>query len=77
MLTSYFQDKYIEQVPAKRLGHTGKSTKGFKAIPLGISEHDGQVLTKVKRRAHRLDMGLFNFLGIRFGWSSVIGLIPA
>ncbi|KAL7940370.1 hypothetical protein V8C42DRAFT_337755 [Trichoderma barbatum] len=22
-------------------------------------------------------MSLFNFLGIRFGWSSVIGLIPA
>jgi hypothetical protein len=34
-------------------------------------------LTKVKRRAWRLDMALFSFLGIRFGWGSVLGIIPA
>ncbi|KAH6604032.1 hypothetical protein Trco_007478 [Trichoderma cornu-damae] len=73
------EDPYFEQVPATRLDGrpTGKVTKRKKALPPGISEHDGQVLTKVKRRAYRLDMCLFNFLGIRFGWSSVIGLIPA
>ncbi|UKZ78197.1 hypothetical protein TrVFT333_005932 [Trichoderma virens FT-333] len=73
------EDPYFEQVPATRLDGrpTGKVKKRKKALPPGISEHDGQVLTKVKRRAYRLDMCLFNFLGIRFGWSSVIGLIPA
>ncbi|KKP00545.1 hypothetical protein THAR02_07349 [Trichoderma harzianum] len=73
------EDPYFEQVPATRLDGrpTGKVKKRKKALPPGISEHDGQVLTKVKRRAYRLDMSLFNFLGIRFGWSSVIGLIPA
>ncbi|UKZ68991.1 uncharacterized protein TrAtP1_010010 [Trichoderma atroviride] len=73
------EDPYFEQVPATRLDGrpTGKFKKRKKALPPGISEHDGQVLTKVKRRAYRLDMSLFNFMGIRFGWSSVIGLIPA
>ncbi|KAL6862067.1 hypothetical protein J3F83DRAFT_746627 [Trichoderma novae-zelandiae] len=73
------EDPYFEQVPATRLDGrpTGKVKKRKKALPPGISEHDGQVLTKVKRRAYRLDMSLFNFLGIRFGWSSVIGLVPA
>ncbi|KAL7928914.1 hypothetical protein V8C35DRAFT_316841 [Trichoderma chlorosporum] len=73
------EDPYFEQVPATRLDGrpSGKVKKRKKALPPGISDHDGQVLTKVKRRAYRLDMSLFNFLGIRFGWSSVIGLIPA
>jgi Domain of unknown function (DUF4112) len=30
----------------------------------------------VKRRAYRLDMSLCNFCGIRFGWSSIIALLP-
>lgn len=46
------------------------------ALPAGISDHDGKVLTKVKRRAHWLDMGLLNCCGIKFGWSSVIAIIP-
>ena len=58
-----FQDPYFEQVPATRLNGkpTGKMTK----------------LTKAKRRAYRLDMALFSFLGVRFGWGSAIGIIPA
>lgn len=73
------EDPYFEQVPATRLdGKPSKKTKKRrKALPPGISEHDGQVLTKVKRRAYRLDMALFSFLGVRFGWGSAIGLIPA
>ncbi|KAI9777837.1 MAG: hypothetical protein M1839_008514 [Geoglossum umbratile] len=73
-------DPYFETVPATRLNGKRKKKKGKKlpkAIPPGISDHDAQILTKVKRRAYRLDMCLFNFLGIRFGWSSVIGLVPA
>jgi len=72
-------DPYFESVPATRLdGRPSKKPKKIrKALPAGISEHDGKVLTKVKRRAYRLDMSLFNCCGIRFGWSSVIGIIPA
>ncbi|KAL3965334.1 hypothetical protein ACCO45_002338 [Purpureocillium lilacinum] len=73
------EDPYFEQVPATRLDGrpTGKVKKRKKALPPGISEHDGKVLTKVKRRAHRLDLALCSFLGVRFGWSSVIALVPA
>jgi hypothetical protein len=71
-------DPYFEQVPATRLDGrpSTKTKKRRKALPAGLSEHDGKVLTKVKRRAYRLDMSLFNFCGIRFGWSSVIGIVP-
>jgi hypothetical protein len=72
------EDPYFETVPATRLNGrpSGKMKKRRKALPAGISEYDGKVLTKVKRRAYRLDMSLFNCCGIRFGWSSLIGIIP-
>jgi len=72
------EDAYFETVPATRLDGrpTGKTKKRRKALPAGISDHDAKVLTKVKRRAYRLDMSLFSCCGIRFGWSSVIGLFP-
>ncbi len=41
-----------------------------------FSEHDANVLDKVKRRAHRLDYA-FNICGIRLGWGSIMGFIPA
>jgi hypothetical protein len=77
-LTHFLQDPYFEQVPASRLGwrRDKKLKKRRKALPPGISEQDGKVLTKVKRRAYRLDMALFSFLGVRFGWSSAIGIVP-
>ncbi|ENH73079.1 hypothetical protein FOC1_g10008574 [Fusarium oxysporum f. sp. cubense race 1] len=73
------EDPYFEDVPATRLDGTptGKVKKRKKALPPGISENDGKVLTKVKRRAYRLDLALFSCCGIRFGWGSVLGLIPA
>lgn len=72
------EDPYFESIPATRLDGkpNGKMKKRRKALPLGISEHDGKVLTKVKRRAYRLDMGLFSCCGIKFGWGSIIGIIP-
>ncbi|OJK01712.1 hypothetical protein ASPACDRAFT_41975 [Aspergillus aculeatus ATCC 16872] len=72
------EDPYFEEVPASRLGRAfGKKTqKRRKAIPPGLSDHDQKVLTQVKRRAYRLDYSLFNLCGLRFGWGSVIGLIP-
>ncbi|KAJ4264757.1 hypothetical protein NW762_005000 [Fusarium torreyae] len=73
------EDPYFEHVPATRLDGTptGKVKKRKKALPPGISDNDGKVLTKVKRRAYRLDLALFSCCGIRFGWGSVLGLIPA
>lgn len=73
------EDPYFEAVPATRLNGqpSGKVKKRKKALPPGISEHDAKILTKVKRRAYRLDLSLFNCCGIRFGWSSAIALVPA
>lgn len=72
------KDPYFEEVPVYgRDGRpTGKVKKQKKGLPQGLSEHDGTVLKKVRRRAYRLDMSLFNLFGIRFGWSSVVGIIP-
>lgn len=74
------EDPYFETLPATRLDGSksdSKVKKRRKALPPGISEHDAKVLTKVKRRAYRLDMSLFSFAGMSFGWGSVIGFIPA
>ncbi|KAF3384921.1 hypothetical protein F1880_002579 [Penicillium rolfsii] len=72
------EDPYFEEVPASRLGKAfGKKTqRRRKAIPPGLSEKDAKILTQVKRRAYRLDYALFNLCGVRFGWGSVIGLVP-
>jgi hypothetical protein len=48
-----------------------------KLIPAYIPEHDALILAKVRKRAYKLDMALFTFAGVRFGWSSVIGIVPA
>ncbi|THY34692.1 hypothetical protein D6D00_00048 [Aureobasidium pullulans] len=55
----------------------GKQKKVKKTVPAYIPEHDADVLAKMRRRAYRLDMSLFEFLGTRFGWSSIIGIVPA
>ncbi|KAL8993181.1 MAG: hypothetical protein Q9169_006537 [Polycauliona sp. 2 TL-2023] len=47
-----------------------------KDVPLGISPADAKVLLAVRRRAYRLDNSI-NICGLRFGLSSVVGLIPA
>lgn len=73
-----FQNPFEEEVPVYgRDGRpTGKVKKRKRPIPPEFSAHDGAILKKVRRRAYRLDMSLFNCCGIRFGWSSVIGIIP-
>lgn len=79
ILTLHRQDPYFEQVPATRLDGTPskKVKRRKKALPPGISDHDAKVLTKVKRRAYRLDNSLCNCCGVKFGWGSVIALFPA
>lgn len=69
---------FEEQVPVlDRYGHeTGKSKTRKRGFPEGLTNNDLKVLKKVRKRAYRLDMSLFNCCGIRFGWSSVIGFLP-
>lgn len=54
----------------------GKHKKVKKQIPAYIPENDALILAKMRKRSYRLDMCLFNLFGIRFGWSSVLGIIP-
>ena len=77
-ITDIFQDPYFETVQATDANGRpyGKARKQKKPVPEGISAHDAKVLTKVKRRAYRLDNAI-NICGIKFGWSSIIGFIPA
>lgn len=53
----------------------GRTKKVKKQIPDYIPEHDALILAKVRKRAYRLDVA-FNFFFLRFGVSSVVGLIP-
>jgi len=64
-------DPYFEYRPNKR----GKLKKVKKQIPAYIPEHDAAILAKVRKMAYRLDMQ-HSILGMRFGWSTVIGAIP-
>ncbi|KAL8868527.1 MAG: hypothetical protein Q9174_004933 [Haloplaca sp. 1 TL-2023] len=47
-----------------------------KDVPLGISPADAKVLLAVRRRSYRLDNSI-SICGLRFGLSSLVGLIPA
>lgn len=48
-----------------------------KDIPAYIPSQEANILAKARKTAYRLDYALFTFAGIRFGWSAVIGLVPA
>ncbi|PNS19203.1 hypothetical protein CAC42_2380 [Sphaceloma murrayae] len=67
-------DPYFTKVTDPR---TGKEKKMKKQIPDYIPDHDALILAKMRNRSYKLDMCLFEIAGIRFGWSSVIGLVPA
>lgn len=41
-----------------------------------IPKADAEVLTKVKRRAYRLDNAI-SICGMRVGWGAIIGFVPA
>lgn len=69
-----YEEEY--QVYDKNGRATGKIKTRKRPLPVGLSDNDAQVLKNVRKRAYRLDMALFNLCGLRFGWSSVIGIIP-
>jgi len=78
LVANQSQDPYFETVPATRLGGLYKTKKKTRrALPPGLTPEEEKILTKAKRRAYRVDLSLGSFLGTRFGWGSVIGLIPA
>ncbi|KAF2004212.1 hypothetical protein P154DRAFT_51240 [Amniculicola lignicola CBS 123094] len=68
-------DPFYENIPHPR--KPGKTKKVKKQVPAYIPSHDAEILARARKTAYRLDYSLFNFLGFRFGWSSVIGLVPA
>jgi len=69
------QDPYYEVIPHPTKPNKTKKVK--KEIAAYIPAHDADVLAKARKTASRLDYALFTFAGIRFGWSSIIGLVPA
>ncbi|KAF2743534.1 hypothetical protein M011DRAFT_471286 [Sporormia fimetaria CBS 119925] len=68
-------DPYYMEVPNPK--RPGKMKKVKRQIPDYIPTEDAKILAQARKRAYKLDYSLFNFLGLRFGWSSVIALAPA
>jgi len=68
-------DPYYEEIPHPK--KPGKTKKVKKDIPAYIPSQEANVLAKARKTAYRLDYALFTFLGIRFGWAAIIGLVPA
>ncbi|KAH9838456.1 uncharacterized protein C8Q71DRAFT_751365 [Rhodofomes roseus] len=53
----------------------GRQKRRKRDLPPGLTPRDAQILKSVNRRAHYLDKG-FRILGMRFGWTFVVGIIP-
>jgi hypothetical protein len=64
-------DPYFEYRPDRK----GRMKKVRKQIPSYIPEADAKILANVRKWAYRLDVK-HNILGMRFGWSAIIGTIP-
>lgn len=70
------EDPYDEEIPHEELHfYQKKGSKRRRRPGSNLPGHDRQVLEKVMKRAHRLDL-LLNFCGFRTGWLGIIGLIP-
>ncbi|KAF2835346.1 hypothetical protein M501DRAFT_907664, partial [Patellaria atrata CBS 101060] len=55
----------------------GRTKKVIRELPPYVPQGDSLILSKMRTRAYNLDCSLFNLFGVRFGWSSVLGIIPA
>ncbi|EGS17759.1 uncharacterized protein CTHT_0071050 [Thermochaetoides thermophila DSM 1495] len=71
-------DPYYERVPVYgKDGSVIKYKLQERAPPPGLSEHDQQVLKRVQKKARRFDTCFSCCCGmVKFGWSSIFGLIP-
>jgi hypothetical protein len=70
------QNPYEETIEVRDRHGNIKKKKQKRGIPPYLSAQDAKVLKRVRARAYKLDMSLFNCCGIRFGWSSVVAIIP-
>jgi len=88
-MTSYLQkagtklfaehlEQYQPQDPLYEVytDNRGKQRRRKREIPPGLSARDAKILKSVQRRAHYLDKG-FSICGFRFGWTFIIGIVPA
>jgi hypothetical protein len=66
----------LETAPATPLGMTKTIRPQRKYSPPGLTKEEAEILKNVKRRAHLLDLCLFNCCGIGIGWGTVVGFIP-
>jgi hypothetical protein len=73
--THYLEKPYPNNISPRRRG-IKTMKKATKAIIPGLTEEETKILHRVKQRAHRLDLCLFNCCGIRFGWGAAVGMIP-
>ncbi|CUM46162.1 unnamed protein product [Debaryomyces fabryi] len=70
------EDPYYEYVPIDvRKNEKVQYKKIPRRVPDGLSKNDETILHKVKKKAYRYDMW-FSFLGIKFGFTNVVGIIP-
>lgn len=64
-------------MPVTKNGRVVKHKMQERPIPAGLSRNDAKILRRVRKRAYRWDMGFrCCCCSLKFGWSSVIGLIP-
>lgn len=70
------EDPYYEFVPiGVDKNEKTKYKKITRRIPDGLTKRDEAILHRVKKKAYRYDMW-FSFLGVKFGFSNVVGLVP-
>lgn len=71
------EDPYYEYIPTHTNKNTGKTTykKVSRRVPQGLSDNDEKVLNQVRKQAYRYDMW-FNFMGVKFGWTNIVGIVP-
>lgn len=70
------EDPYYEYVPIDvGKNEKVKYKKTPRRVPDGLSKNDETILHNVKKKAYRYDMW-FSFLGIKFGFANIVGIIP-
>ncbi|KAH7921712.1 hypothetical protein BV22DRAFT_1038312 [Leucogyrophana mollusca] len=79
--TKLFEQHLEQYSPADPLyeyytDERGRQKRKKRDTPPGLSARDAKILKSVQRRAHYLDKG-FTICGFRFGWTFIIGIIPA
>jgi hypothetical protein len=70
------KNPYKKTVTLRENGKIKTKTED-RPLPDGLSENDKKILKHVRRKAYKWDQQFrCCCFGVRFGWSSVLGLIP-